>query len=76
MDKLDALLVDGTGDRVMKNVPMIAARPLSQDQIWTTKSGKRVPNIEKIRKHLLREGHLDKPDLVDLVKEATKVFSK
>ena len=77
MDKLDALLVDGTGDRVMKNVPMIAARPLSQDQIWGTPSGgKRKPNIEKIRKHLLREGHLDKPDLIDLVKEATKIFSK
>ena len=38
--------------------------------------GKRTPRIDKIRKHLLREGRLDKPELIDLLKEAIKVFRK
>jgi len=38
--------------------------------------GRKVPNIEKLRKHLLREGRLEKVELVELVKEATKIFSK
>lgn len=33
-------LQDPLGDRVMKNVPMIAAEPLSRDEIFTTKSKK------------------------------------
>ena len=73
---MDEMLVDPLGDRVMKQVPMIAARPLGPNDIWTVKGGKKVPNIDKIRKHLLREGHFEKPDLVDLVKEAAKIFSK
>ena len=60
----------------MKNVPMISAKPLGPNEIWTVVKGKKVPDIAKIRKHLLREGHFDKPDLVDLVKEASKIFSK
>jgi len=69
-------LLDPLGDRVMKNVPMIAGKPLTSNEIWINKQGKKVPNIDKIRKHLLREGHLDKADLIDLIKEATKIFSK
>ena len=31
-------LGDPLGDRVMKNVPMIASEPLSKDELYTTKS--------------------------------------
>ena len=41
-----------------------------------TGDGREVPNIEKLRKHLLREGHLDKTELVELIREAIKIFSK
>ena len=57
-------LLDPYGDRVMKNVPMIARFPLTKDEMYRpSKHGKKVPNIDKIRKHLLREGKLNKPDL-------------
>jgi hypothetical protein len=29
--------------------------------------GKRVPQVDKLRKHLLREGHLDKTELVEII---------
>jgi hypothetical protein len=29
---------DPLGDRVMKNVPMIAREPLTREQLWTKKS--------------------------------------
>ena len=31
---------DPCGDRVMKNVPMISREPLTEEQLWTTKSKK------------------------------------
>ena len=38
--------------------------------------GRRVPNIEKLRKHLLREGQIEKEELLGLINEANKIFSK
>ena len=38
--------------------------------------GRTVPNIEKLRKHMLREGVLEKEELGELIGEATKIFSK
>ena len=35
-----------------------------------------MPQIEKLRKHLLREGRIEKPELVDLLKEVLKIFRK
>jgi len=64
-------LSDPCGDRVMKDVPPIARWPLKTADYWhkSSKSNNRnVPNLDVLRKHLLREGHLDKPDLVDLIK--------
>jgi hypothetical protein len=55
---------------------MIAAKPLTKKELWTTSGNRKVPNIDKLRKHLLREGHLEKEDLMDLIKEATKILSK
>jgi len=69
-------LLDPIGDRVMKSVPMIAAKPLTPKELWKTSGNKKVPNIEKLRKHLLREGHLEKEDLMELISEATKILSK
>lgn len=72
-------MLDPYGDRVMKNVPMIARHPLTKasGDLWkTTADGRSVPNIEKLRKHLLREGHINKEDLCDIIKEATKIFKK
>ena len=35
------------------------------------KSGGRVvPNMELLRKHLLREGHINKPELMELIEAA------
>ena len=38
--------------------------------------GRRVPNLEVIRKHLLREGHLNKPELMEIIAGAAAVMSK
>ena len=35
-----------------------------------------VPDINLLRKHLLREGHINKADLIDIIKEATSIMSK
>ena len=32
--------------------------------------------MDVLRKHLLREGHLDKPELIELIKAATDIMSK
>ena len=38
--------------------------------------GRRVPNMELLRKHLLREGHINKPELIELIAAAVGVMSK
>jgi hypothetical protein len=43
----------------------------------TEKSGGRlVPNMEVLRKHLLREGPIEKEHLCELIKELTGIMSK
>ena len=37
---------------------------------------RRVPNMDILRKHLLREGHLNKQELLEIIKDATKIMSK
>ena len=77
MENLD----DPLGDRVMKNVPQIARDPLTDQEIYgtptagATGSGK-IPNIDLLRKHLLREGHINKPELMELLSRATKIMRK
>ena len=34
--------------------------------------GRTVPNMELLRKHLLREGHIDKPELIELIAAAVR----
>jgi len=38
--------------------------------------GRIVPNMELLRKHLLREGHINKPELIDLIAAGVKIMSK
>ena len=35
-----------------------------------------VPNMELLRKHLLREGHINKPELMELIAPAVALLSK
>lgn len=68
---------DPLGDRVMKNVPMISREPLTREQLWTKKSdGRSVPNTELLRKHLLREGHINKNELIELLNSVTSILKK
>ena len=38
-------------------------------------SNREVPNMDELRKHLLREGHLNKPEVVEILKEVIKIMS-
>lgn len=58
---------DPFADRVMKNVPMLARFPLKRNELWTNNA----PNMDVLRKHLLREGHLEKDELMEIIKKAT-----
>ena len=35
-----------------------------------------MPNMELMRKHLLREGHINKPELIELIAAAVQILSK
>ena len=35
-----------------------------------------MPNMELLRKHLLREGHLNKPELMEIVAQAVEIMRK
>lgn len=37
--------------------------------------GREIPDTEFLRKHLLREGHINKPELVDLLNRVTDILS-
>lgn len=39
-------------------------------------NNRKVPNMDVLRKHLLREGHLDKAELLEIIKEANNILSK
>ncbi len=72
-------MIDPLGDRVMKNVPPISRYPLQRDKLWhvSAKSNNReVPTPEVLRKHLLREGRLEKKELMELILGATNIMSK
>jgi len=36
--------------------------------------GRRVPDIDRLRKHLLREGRINKSELIEIINEATKIL--
>ena len=70
-------LGDPCNDRVMKNVPQIARDPLTYDQLFdnctpnaTASGSARLPNMELLRKHLLREGHIKKKELLEILSRA------
>jgi hypothetical protein len=84
-------LNDPLGDRVMKDVPMIARFPLTREELWHN-SGKynyisyefpiakannrRVPNIDLLRNHLLREGLINKAELSELITGVIQILNK
>lgn len=35
-----------------------------------------MPNMDVLRKHLLREGHLNKPELMEIVQHGVEIMSK
>lgn len=39
-------------------------------------NNREVPNLEMLRKHLLREGRLEKKELMEIVQGATNIMSK
>ena len=84
-------LNDPLGDRVMKDVPMVARFPLTRDEFWhnsrkyshfrhnlniAKSNNRRVPNIDLLRNHLLREGHINKAELIELITGVIQVYNK
>ena len=39
-------------------------------------SNREIPNMTLLRKHLLREGPINKPELIEIISEAGKILSK
>jgi len=70
--------LDPLKDRVMKNVPVIARWPLTREKLWhvpkNSNDGLEVPNLAVIRAHLLKEGHLNKPEIIEIITKATKIW--
>ena len=76
---MDEDLIDPLGDRVMKNVPPIARYPLKRDELWqiSAKSGGRVvPDMDLLRKHLIREGVINKEELMEIINGAIGYMKK
>ena len=46
------------------------------DDILAKSNNREVPDIDKLRKHLLREGRLEKKELMELIVGATNIMSK
>lgn len=76
-------LTDPLGDRVMKNVPPIARDPLTRAQLFGSETPKAtgspegdLPNMLTLRQHLLREGHINKPELTEIINRATAIMRK
>lgn len=60
-------------------MPPLARLPLTKDELWhnSAKSGNRkVPNMDLLRGHLLREGHLEKEELLEIILGATNLMKK
>ncbi len=66
------VLSDPCNDRVVKEVPPMVQSTLTRPDLWTTNSdGNLLPNMEILRSYLLREGHLNKPEISEIIKEST-----
>lgn len=76
-------LGDPLNDRVMKNVPQIARDPLTHEELFgnqtpnsTATGSAKVPNMDLLRKHLLREGHIDKKHLLEILSRTQTLMRK
>ena len=75
---MDTLNDDGEAafhaDRVMKNVPPLARRPLRREELFIKVDGKEVPDVDLLRKHFKGEGRLEKAELVELVLSVSNIL--
>lgn len=69
-------LVDPLGDRVRKDVPMIVTGfHLPSSELWLS-SNENVPNLPRLRNHLLGEGFISAADTIKLCRLFTDSVSK
>ena len=75
---MDTLNDDGdaafNADRVMKDVPPLARRPLAREELFIKIDGKEVPDVDRLRLHLKGEGKLEKAELVELVLSVSNIL--
>ena len=70
-------LSDPCNDRVLKDVPEIISDVIKRDDLWHTSPDKvEVPNLQTIRTYLLREGHIAKQDLIEIIRTTIEIMVK
>ena len=67
-------LKDPCGDRVVKSHPPPPAKPLSEEMLYPEAGNRKKPDIDVLRKHMLREGTLHKETVLDIITRVTEVF--
>ena len=67
-------LQDPLEDRVMKNVPPAHQHPLKRERLW--KENENTIDLDILREHLLREGHIEKDELVELIQKASQIMKQ
>jgi serine/threonine-protein phosphatase 2B catalytic subunit len=64
-------LSDPCNDRVCKDLPMMISDVVKREDLWhfsPHNQKQKVPNIELVRTYLLREGHIAKQDLIEIIR--------
>lgn len=61
---------------MVPQVPHNSHRELTYDFKIGKSNNREVPNLDILRKHLLREGRLEKKELMELILGATNIMSK
>jgi serine/threonine-protein phosphatase 2B catalytic subunit len=72
-------LSDPCNDRVVQDLPMIINSVVAKEDLWhdsPTNKNLKVPNIELVRTYLLREGHVAKKDLIEIIKTVTGLMKQ
>jgi len=72
-------LIDPCNDRVVKDLPMMISDVVKREDIWhlsPNNKNQMVPNIELIRTYLLREGHVSKQDLLEIIRITISLMNK
>ena len=72
-------LSDPCNDRVVQELPYPINSVVAKEDLWhdsPTNKKHKVPNIELIRTYLLREGHVAKKDLIEIIKTVTGIMKQ